>query len=249
MIERFCPKCGKTINEDNNINNFCIDCFLEDNQILTIPIFEISYCSSCETYRYANRVYKNKNALETDLLKHIKIKNLKNAKISINLVIDDQKKEYFSEVTVNVLIGNKLKKITQKQNINYKKEQCIFCSRVAGDYYTSVIQLRFDTKKLQTKLLDNFRNEINLFVNNYNNSQKDIKNKVNIVKEKEENKGIDIYVNELSHAQRIVQKLSNNEYAYDTKYSKTLMGVFKNGKRKYRYTLCIHFGEIQENQT
>mgnify|MGYP001150787021 CR=1 FL=1 len=81
---------------------------------------------------------------------------------------------------------------------------------------------------------------------NYNNSQKDLKNKINIVKEEQENKGIDIYINELPHAQRIVQKVSNNQYAYDVKYSKILMGVFKNGRRKFRYTLCVHFGEDRE---
>lgn len=246
MIERFCPKCGKNVDENNNIEGFCIDCFLEDNQILIIPIFEIGYCSTCDTYKYANKVYKSKKALESDLLKHIKIKNLKNPKLSINLVIDDQKKEYYSEVTISILIGNKIKKIIQTQNINYKKEQCVFCSRVAGNYYTSVIQLRFDDKQLQKKLLDKFRQEITSFVDNYNNSQKDLKNKINIVKEEEENKGVDIYINELSHAQRIVQKLSKSQYAYDTKYSKTLMGIFKNGKRKFRYTMCIHFGDSKD---
>jgi nonsense-mediated mRNA decay protein 3 len=244
MIERFCPKCGKNIDDSNNIDNFCIDCYLEDNEVLKIPIFEISYCTSCQTYRYSNRVYKNKSSLEADLLKHIKIKNIKDPKINLELIIDDQKKEYYSEITIRILIGDKIKKIIQKQNINYKKEQCVFCSRVAGNYYTTIVQLRFDNKKLEKELLDKFRQEINVFVNSFNNSQKDLKNKVNIVKEEEENKGIDIYINELSHAQRIVQKLSTNEHAYDVKYSKTLMGIFKNGKRKYRYTLCIHFGDV-----
>ncbi len=242
MDKRFCPKCGKDIDE-KNIDGFCIDCYIQDHDVCVVPVFDINYCPVCGTYKYANKVYKDKQALENDLLKHVKTKHLDSPKISINLVIDDQKKEYFSEITIRVLVGNKIIKINKKQKINYKKELCVFCSRVAGNYYTTIIQVRFDTKKLQEKMLDVFRKRISDLVKSYNNSQTDAKNKMNIVKEKEENGGIDVYVNELTHGQRIVSMLSKSKYAYDTKYSKTLMGIFKNGKQKFRYTLCVHFKE------
>ncbi len=238
-MQRFCPKCGKDIEE--NIDGFCIDCYLEDHEILTIPVFDIYYCSVCESYTYANKIYKNKQLLEKELLKHIKLKHLEDAKPSLQIVIDDQKKEYFSEVTVRFLINNKIKKIKQTQKTNYKKEICVACSRVAGNYYTSIIQLRFDNKNLQEQILPSIRKRIQKIVHDYNKKQKDLKNQINIVKEKTEKGGVDIYINEQSHAQRIVQNLSKNKNAYDQKYSKTLMGVHKNGKKKFRYTFCIHY--------
>ncbi len=51
-MKKFCPKCGKDINDDNSIDNFCIDCYLKDNDLVKIPDLDFTFCVKCKKIRY-----------------------------------------------------------------------------------------------------------------------------------------------------------------------------------------------------
>jgi nonsense-mediated mRNA decay protein 3 len=240
-MKKFCPKCGVEITDENSINNFCINCYLEDNEIIKTPVFEITICPKCGVLKYAKRYYRDITNLEKELVKHVKVDLLKQTIIHLKLHLDLEKNEYYAIVTIKTLLGNKLKSIEKKCEISLRKDTCQSCSRAAGGYYTTVVQLRFDDK---TNLEENISKkilEVNKIIEETNSMKNNIGDPIIITKKKSAKTGIDLYINNLKLAQKMVSELDKNKKAHDIKHTKTLVGMEKNGQRRYRYTICIHF--------
>jgi NMD protein affecting ribosome stability and mRNA decay len=242
-MKRFCPKCGKEVEEDNMIHNFCVDCYLSDHDIIKAHEFKITYCPKCGNFRYAKKTYKNVEDLEKELAKHVKVKDIKQSNAKVKLNLDFEKKVYYADIIIKALISNKITNIEKKQPISFRIEPCKVCSRLAGHYYTTILQIRFDTKKLKEKIQDQKINIINKKIKEINSNKKNITNPINIVKVKEKKKGLDLYINDLKHTNNILSELSKDSKSYGIQHTKTLVGMEKNGQRRYRYTLCIHFGK------
>jgi len=246
-MHRFCPKCGKTVSEEKMINNFCIDCYVSENPIITAPKFEITYCSKCDTYRYAKKIMK-KTELEHELTKHIRIKELEQAKPIVTLITDFEKHEYYVKVVVMALFGNAIKEIVMEKDISFRVEVCTECLKVISNYYTTILQLRFDTKELMQELQPILIKQIETQVNNINNASSN-KNKPFFISKKVDQKtGIDIYLNDIDHTEKLRKTLILNKHTKTWQRTRSLVTADKDGKRKYRHTICLHFQEIPSDK-
>lgn len=240
-MERFCPKCGKKITDNEMINNFCIDCYLSDNDIVNIPPINVIFCVKCHKIKMGKKWYPSFENLEEDISKSVKYKVLKQPKISTKVNIDLENNIHNAEITVNTIIGNKFKELKFYKNIEVKKDTCITCSRIAGNYYTTILQIRFNNKKLQKTIQDKIVKEIYDIVNKVNERTSRPSANVNIVKEILQKTGIDFYTDNLKYTKNIATHLMKHKTAKETKYSKTLVGIDKDGKDLVRTTICVHF--------
>lgn len=248
-MKRFCPKCGKEIDEESQINSFCIDCYVSEHQVITAPTFEITVCPKCGVLKYAKKFYKTVEDLEKDLAKHIKTKDLDQAKVFVKLILDDDLHEYYIIATVKALIGNKIKEIKMEKDISLRKNECERCSRLSGNYYTTILQLRFDDSKIKEELMDKIILQTRNMLFEMNESRKNLSRQVHIVKEKPQKTGIDIYLDNLDQSKKILQTLILNKNAKSWQETKSLVTADKKGKRVYRHTLCIHFESGQQKVT
>lgn len=242
-MQRFCPKCGKTVPEEKMINNFCIECYVSENPIVTAPKFEITYCPKCDSYRYAKKIFQ-KSELEHELSKHIRIKELEQAKPIVTLVTDFDRHEYYVKVVVKALFGNVIKEITMEKDVSFRVEPCTECLKFASNYYTTILQLRFDTKELMKELQPVLIKQIETQVNTINNAAAN-KNKPFFISKKVDQKtGIDIYLNDVDHTAKVKKTLLFNKHAKTWQKTRSLVSADKDGRRKYRHTICLHYGEI-----
>ena len=242
-MKRFCPKCGKTIEEEDSINNFCVNCYLEDNDIIHVPIFEITACPKCGILKYARRFFKSEEDLERELKKHIKVDDLDQSKVRVTLNLDYDSNKYSVTVSVKTLIGGQIKILEKEQKVSMRKDLCQVCSRLSGGFFTTILQLRFDTKELEDRLITVKAKEIDRLIETINKQKENLANPVNISKELKQKTGIDLYINDIKHALTIVDHLKKSKSAYGIQKTKTLVGMETTGKRRYRHTICIHFKE------
>ncbi|MEI8364548.1 MAG: NMD3-related protein [archaeon] len=243
-MNRQCPKCGKEITEGQEVYNFCIDCYLKDHEVIVIPKIDLSYCVKCAKVKYAAKLYDNVEEAEKAIEKHVKIKELDSGKLSVKLNLNFEKGDYSVTVTLKALVGNKVVSIEKKERILLKKEVCQVCSRVAGNYFTTILQVRFLDKKIQEKIGNKVYNQIYDMVDSINqNGKNSAESTIHIVKEDTQKTGIDFYLDNVRLTHSIMTSLMKSQYAVDHKISNTLFGLSKEGQRTYRHTFCIHFGE------
>ncbi len=247
-MQRFCPKCGKTVPEEKMINNFCIECYVSENPIVTAPKFEITYCPKCDSYRYAKKIFQ-KSELEHELSKHIRIKELEQAKPIVTLVTDFDRHEYYVKVVVKALFGNAIKEITMEKDVSFRVEQCTDCLKLASNYYTTILQLRFDTKELMKELQPVLIKQIETQVNTINNANVSKHKPFFISKKIDQTTGIDIYLNDIDHTEKIRKTLLYNKHVKTWQKTRSLITADKDGRRKYRHTICLHYGVLEtDNQ-
>lgn len=247
-MQRFCPKCGKTVPEEKMINNFCIECYVSENPIVTAPKFEITYCPKCDNYRYAKKIFQ-KSELEHELSKHIRIKELEQAKPIVTLVTDFDRHEYYVKVVVKALFGNAIKEITMEKDVSFRVEQCTDCLKLASNYYTTILQLRFDTKELMKELQTTVVKQIETQVNTINNANFGKHKPFFISKKIDQTTGIDIYLNDIDHTEKIRKTLLYNKHVKTWQKTRSLITADKDGRRKYRHTICLHYGVLEtDNQ-
>jgi NMD protein affecting ribosome stability and mRNA decay len=241
-MKRFCPKCGKSVPEERMINNFCLNCYIEDHQVITAPTFEITYCPKCKKLRYARKIFDNIENLEKELVKHIRIKDLEQAKANVSLILDFDKHEYYVKVLVKALIANTIQEIAMEKDVSLRVDNCENCLKLSSNYYTAILQLRFDTKELIKELQPILVNQIENQVKTINNADSNKNKPFFIAKTVEQKTGIDIYFNDSDHAEKVRKTLLYNKHVKTWQKTRTLVTADKDGKRKYRHTICLHYG-------
>lgn len=242
-MKRFCPKCGKEINDTNSINNFCIDCYLQDHNIIIIPKIELTICPRCGRIKFRTKWYNNFEDIEDTISKNVKVIDLGQAKVDTKLNIDLDKKEYSADITVKTILKNKFLTLKKQAPVIIKKDICLSCSRLSGSYYTTILQLRYDDKKIKELISDKILEEVRNISDALNSRSTKLSSNIHIVKELPQKTGTDLYLDNNKLAFHIVQHLMKHKSAKSNTTSKTLVGVDKNGERIYRTTFCIHFGE------
>ncbi len=243
-MQRFCPKCGKNVPEERVIHNFCLNCYVEDHQVIIAPTFEITYCPKCKKFKYARRFFDNKESLERELVKHIKIKDIEQAKANVSLILDFEKHEYYVSVVAKALIANSIQEIAMEKDISLRVEPCVECLKESSHYYTTILQLRFDTKDLLKELLPILVKQIENQVRTINNAETSKNKPFFIAKTIKQKTGIDIYLNDIDHTEKVRKTLLYNKQVKTWQRTRSLVTADKAGKRKYRHTICLHYGQL-----
>jgi len=175
-----CPRCGKSSNEKEFIDAFCVDCLYIDVKVPTGLIFET--CKRCEKIKFRGSW-----------------QDVKEEEFN-NYIIRKCRGEFFNAVydcstgAITFFIKKSGKIITLNKwiDVKFNKNMCSDCTRLSGGYYEAIIQLRGNEKRI-VKLANTLESEL--------------KKTTFISKVDEKKEGTDIYIGSNKAALELIEQL------------------------------------------
>jgi len=227
MME-FCPKCGTE--KGPFIKGFCIKCFLEDNKLIDIDKkFHIAKCKRCGKILVSGRWVKDDaDNLAKFLMSKIKWHNL--AKKSLDIEIVREAKGAKLYLNVSGEIEGEPITATYESFIEYRFQYCDACLKISSAYHEAVIQIRFQDKSKEKKVL--------FLVKEILASKLREDALAEIVRTMRRKNGLDLLIGSKKAAKLIVSELKK-KYKASVKVSPSLIGITKDGKNKVRYTYSV----------
>lgn len=226
MSGKFCPKCGKTI--EKLYDGLCSDCFLEKFKFAEkLPDrVSVSLCKECGRFYRGDEPFETIEAAIEDYFKNMKDEEIQSIsyRISKNKLI----------VTVYSKINGLKKEEERTLQFNQPKILCKYCSMKVSGYFTSIMQLRgrFDREKIMKEIAEMMKSL-------------ESTDETSFISKIEERRGnIDLYFGSKTVANKIA-KYFKERYTTKNKHTSTLYGE-KHGKRLYRDTVLVLFGEENE---
>ncbi len=204
-----CIKCGVSDKEKKFIEVFCIDCY--EFPIKKPKPIEIVKCKRCERFRIRGE-WKD---IEWEEVKEFLANRIKADFEWAEIKVKDKK------AILHFNIGGEETTRAIRYDVNVKIGMCEDCSKMSGNYFEAIIQLRgnsYKVDKVGEKLFKHIHRR-GAFVS-----------KVDELKE-----GIDLYVSSSKIAFELIK-----EFGYSYKISRKLHGL-KQGKRIYRTTFALRF--------
>jgi len=221
MVEKFCPKCGKSSKQSQFYNNFCSDCFLKDHpSLVSVDDVKLESCPSCLRVFLAGD-WSDPSKIKDFLKTTVKTKELKKASVSVEEISCTEKDRDY-KITVTGYLGSKKVTICREIKVLFVKKQCGICSKKQSHYHNVKIQLRSDDMDKLKKAFNLVRNENREFV------KKDRMAEVfrfEVVKE-----GIDIYFGSAKAAKQSLKALSS--LSKDIKKTYKLKGFDRHKNKK-----------------
>ncbi len=203
-----CPKCGRTKKEVEFIEAFCVECYPFN---IKLPgKITIEFCKRCSRMRLKGEwMPYSRKKLETYIASK--------ARGDFDSVEYDSEKK---ELVFTVKKDGASVEIRKPFEFEKKIIICPDCSKIAGGYFESVIQLRGNEKKVAkyARILSEM-----------------LKKKTFITKTEEKHGGVDIFA---GNTRVVLEAVA--ELGLRAKITRTLVGV-KEGKRFHRATFSIRF--------
>jgi nonsense-mediated mRNA decay protein 3 len=240
----FCPECGST--DKKMIDNLCIDCFLKDFHMMTIPdTIEVEICSHCngklEEGKWKDIEIPQEEIIYRALENNIKIDDLvEDEEIELEII---QMRGTIAECYVEIIgkvYGNALQE-NHDVNVRLNKTVCPNCSKRNSGYYEAVIQFRADEREIapeEFKIAD----EIVLNALNKLFEKDKLAYLVQIAKPKE---GHDYYIGSYKSSKKVVKALQE-EFGGLIKESPRLISEDKStGKGLYRIWISLRIPKFR----
>jgi NMD protein affecting ribosome stability and mRNA decay len=215
-VLKFCPKCAKSSQEVEFLEDFCLEHAIENKIKFFKKNLELYICTKCNKIKIFNFSTSSSEWVEQDSKKFADYL-FKKLKINLPIKIDDLKLNLSTG-----LVELKFKKqiFSFFIKIKLKKVLCNSCSISNSRSYQAIIQLRGEKQKIDF-LYQKFQK---LF----------LEYKIHQIKEKELKEGIDLFV---SPKQNVVLLLSDKKIKF-LRTSK-LVGQRRDGKKIYLDTFLI----------
>lgn len=210
---KMCPKCGASPDAKPFIGTFCVDCY--PVRVDAPHKASITVCKRCGAMSIGGE-WK----AQTDE----RMQRALTRGVSASEKIRKAKYDHDNEVLLITLEkdGNEIT-VKKRFELEMVNTTCPRCSRISGGYYEAIIQLRGDEKKVakHAKML-----------------AKRLEQETFISKTKEEADGYDMYV---GNSKAVLALM--NELGLRCLITRKLAGVKESGKRAYRTTFLLRFGE------
>ena len=229
-LEKFCPKCGKHVEEI--IEGLCYQCYSLQKDLVEAPsAISIGLCKNCTRSREKNEWTQHRTF--TDMLQSAVLNSVKADKdIAVKLTFD--KKYVGGKTTIPVKIEavkkSKDAKIKQESTmlVTINPQTCDNCGKQSGNYYEGIIQLRGNEQKCEEA-----RNFIYSIVEKRVNKEAN----VFIAKELKLKEGIDLYIGSIKLSEKVLVEVKKK---FDAETNKTykLIGE-KDGKTLKRVTILL----------
>ncbi len=131
-----CPRCGKTSNEKEFIDAFCVDCHHVDIIMPKDIVFET--CKRCEKIKFRGS-WQGVSEKEFN-----------------NYIIRKCRGDFFNaeynrkegSITFFIKRLNKILRINKWIDVTFNKNLCPDCSKMSGGYYEAIIQLRGNEQRI-----------------------------------------------------------------------------------------------------
>lgn len=232
MIQRFCPKCGKETNA--LIKGFCRDCFLHDHKLIVIPKeIELEHCKNCNKIRIkGNWVEQSKIALEDFVASKVKVKDLVDEKISVELTPLEDETTIASIIISGEFDGNALQ-LSEEIVLKPRTVLCDECMKASSYYHEAIVQVRYSFKP-DEKTINSDLNEIKKVLD-YESKKDSLAVLIDVIKQ---STGFDVLIGSKHSGRHVAEHLAK-KHGTKVVSSHKLIGVDKSGKEKKRFTFCV----------
>ena len=234
---KFCPQCGK--NTDELFDSLCKKCYIKRTSLIGADLrVSISMCKICGSYFKGKERTSIEKAVEDYVKKEINKKYGCEVEIDgLSITLNEDKNR------ANVLLVAKAEikgeEIAEKAEleVNFKKETCTVCSRMAGGYFAGIVQIRaagrFPTDEeiaIAEKIAYSSLGEADF-----------------VSKEVRLKEGLDIYVSSIECGRRISKRIVK-KFGGSSSESQKLYGR-KDGRNVYRVSFSVRLPGLKEGET
>lgn len=220
-----CVRCGKF---SAQIDNLCRECFKETHIKIEAPSkYEIKRCPHCSSLKVHGEWISEEARLIETLGRKVKV-TYPVDKVIMKGYLSTEGELVFFNVEIEYSVRDVWLKDYIKIPIKFHSECCTVCSRIYGNYFEAIVQIRGAKSEAEEEMIKRRFYEIM-------ESIKDRKLFVN--REEKVRGGVDIYVSDKHHAKQIVSRLSE-EFGATVRESPQLAGR-RDGREIYRVTYSI----------
>ncbi|HWG92113.1 MAG TPA: NMD3-related protein [Candidatus Thermoplasmatota archaeon] len=244
----FCVRCGKTTAIDLLRGGLCADCFLEERQFTTAPLtvdFEI--CSHCGARKKGEMWVDDVEGVTEGNVRqavadNITVKkDLKDSRIRVEMRQEDQHgKIYACTVTVTGVAEGLPVQETHELRARIKGATCLRCSRVHGNYYEGIVQLRAENRDVSKEEMRTARQMASRIIERI---VREGDRYAFVLKDEPMDGGLDIYVGTINTG-RAIAKAFADEFGARTKETAKMVGA-KDGNTLYRLTFLVRLPEYR----
>ncbi len=230
----FCVECGA---EEKLYGHLCKDCLLSKDLIKPPAHVSVVVCRACD------KVLKGSRWLETSPMEEAGESLGKETKTHTEVTglkweipdFEPEKGEHMLECNAVASIGGEELSLPFKVSVKIGMQMCDVCSRMRGDYYEAIIQLRRGDLGSQGSDRDLAEADAGILkaISELGKADK----MGFLAKTEEVTGGIDYYLGSMGVARSVTRKIRDSKGASITE-SRSLVGM-KDGKELYRWTILI----------
>jgi len=230
----FCVKCGST---GLITDNLCGACYVEVSTLARIPSsLTLTTCAHCSSYlekKKWKQFKHRKELIDQRIMALLEVDSL----VDIDDIELVHKMEDEHRREIGIRISGKVDTTDIEEQLRIKvmlkKGVCERCSKIAGKYYESILQVRGDDSSLDKKTMDEIRKQVHDVI--ARTAKKDRNSFIS--REGEIHSGVDFYLGKNGDGKNLA-KLLGSVYGSKITESKTLMGR-KEGEDCYRMTYLV----------
>ncbi len=228
-----CVICGRESNSP-----ICARCYVERNRIVEVEKVEVEVCPRCSFYRVEGRWrdLSFEDAVEKALYKALLVHpefDVKEAELSVS-----EKRRIGTVRLRGKFRGCEVEQVAEF-GIEVKKTLCERCSREAGGYYESIVQLRAERRELSREEVE----EVSRIVEEVLKSERE-NLKAFLTKVVERKEGIDYYIGGRDIGRKISKAIADR-FGGTVKESRKIAGR-KDGRDIYRFTYSVRLPEYRK---
>jgi nonsense-mediated mRNA decay protein 3 len=229
----FCVRCGR---EGSTYESLCVECFLENTRFTSIgDHVDLFTCYHCKEFQLKNK-WKRMSLDEaireaaSDAIVVRRGSELVRLKMD---VIEADPRNYHVNIVASVEHGDLKLNEELHTIVRLKNTVCLRCSKIIGNYYESIIQIRGRERKLSEGQKERIYAALRKRVDEAQEENREMF----ISKLEEVPGGFDAYLSSISLAKSISKELGDR-FGGEVKESSTLV-TQKDGKDVYRVTYLV----------
>ena len=223
-----CVVCGK-----ESSKSICASCYVERNEIVWIDdIIELITCPRCGFFKISGRwrdVGYDK-ALDKAIGSSLRI----HPELDVENVELEGKGRKLTIRVSGKLWGESVEQ-AKTFEVRVLKEVCMRCSREAGGYYESIVQVRADSREIDEDELNTIKEIVMVALEKEKENEKAFISKV--VERRGGKEGIDYYIGDRNLGRKISRRIAEQLGGVITE-SKKISGR-KDGRDVYRFTYSV----------
>ncbi len=236
----FCVNCGNT---EVLTDNLCCACYAELSTLARAPSsLTITTCVRCNSFLDKKKWKQFEHLddlLDRRIMAHLEVDSLVDIQdIELAPGIEDEHRRDM-DIRITGKVGSTDIEKLLPIRIMLKKGVCERCSKIAGKYYESILQVRGEASALDEKTKDDVRKQVHDLIER--TGKKDRTSFIS--REGEIHSGLDFYFGKNSDGKNLA-KILGSVYGSKITESRTLVGR-KEGKDFYRMTYLVRIPSFQ----
>lgn len=230
----FCVECGKE--PDTLHESLCKECYGKKMQAEIVEHIDIDVCTSCWAVKQGHTWNENPD-MYTVMLDRID----RSIKISPQVdrysfdveFVEEDPRNFMANIDIKLISGEVEVKRELHCRIILKKDQCQTCSRIHGNYYEAILQVRPSKREMSDEQKDLVRAIVNREIEGRRGGERSIF----ITSSREIHGGLDFFMSDSGVTKKLSREISNLFGGCITS-SSSLAGR-KDGQNIYKVTYSV----------